>query len=1067
MKKRFEKPEGIFMKKIYLLCALIIIFSVAFGSVASSDTKLAKGTVLKDEIFLDANRVSCVFYNNGIWGYNNTTGNWGVEWPKGSGLSPIFGAGQFLGARVNGETRVAGVQHSATEWQPGVIESPGVAANPTDAIYRWYELKENGVGDWNNWPVEQGAPVDETGQPVLLGQQTIFSTWNDLGNHGYYGTNKLGAEVHQTAWAFNRADAIGDMMFIRWKVINKSNDNFEDTYFVIWSDPDVGDAGDDLVGSDSTLGLGYCYNGAASDQNYGGRPPAMGIDFFQGPIVDAPGETVTLPDGTVFENKKQLKMTSFIYYNNDDSNQGNPDTGNDVYNYMRGYWLDGSPITNDGGNGTGDGPKTKFMFSGDPESSDGWLDIDPADRRFMMTTGPFDMEPWVDENGNGLADIGEPGVQVIVAGVLMAMGSNNLNSVTYLKAVDEIAQLAYDIDFDLPSPPKSPRWGDLTNEYDQPTISVSERPNTVVLKWDESSEFIDDDFTQPYSIEDIVANGLIGQSIVTDDGEYKEVTDGTFDFTGYTIYQYADASGGDPVVYATYGPETIENYAPYTGQRHIVITSNKHPKVAPVGQELVNGKEYYFGVQARSYCEFAKPQDFVSPASIVAVVPQNFPGTRYDEEFADMDTVFATYEQIDTGLPESVGSVYAIVVDKSEVTGHTYEITFNDDGTWNLYDKTAGEMKLENQTNQRGDDAYTVIDGLYFKVLGPDLGISSVQELTADGEVADGAVTPFFGASLGSTGYLLSNSVGDINVPAYAADFDRFDYWGTSDVIIDFNETSLTWDYISEEVHVDASTGEPYYAPYSVYRVKFPSGEKQRLFAGFYDRDGSGTWSMPDGLAGPLYGAPSYEDMFAWVGYDAAGNEIVYDPANDAQYIADNALSVSANITWGGSTGEFIYPFLTNTLFTMYADGATPPWGNQVVFYTNKPNNENDIFTIQAPNAPTDSLKHQEDDLKLIKAVPNPYYGYHSGERSLFDRWVQFTNLPEECTITIFDLAGNRVRQMEKNDPTTTLLKWDLKNAYELPVASGVYIYHVDAKGIGEKVGKLAIFAPDERLDTY
>jgi hypothetical protein len=106
-------------------------------------------------------------------------------------------------------------------------------------------------------------------------------------------------------------------------------------------------------------------------------------------------------------------------------------------------------------------------------------------------------------------------------------------------------------------------------------------------------------------------------------------------------------------------------------------------------------------------------------------------------------------------------------------------------------------------------------------------------------------------------------------------------------------------------------------------------------------------------------------------------------------------------------------------------------------------------------------------DLDKIKVVPNPYYGYHSGELDPFDRWVQFTYLPEKCTIRIFDLAGNLIRKLEKDDATTPFFRWDLKNEYELPVASGIYVFHIEASGIGEKVGKMAIFSPNERLDTY
>jgi hypothetical protein len=59
------------------------------------------------------------------------------------------------------------------------------------------------------------------------------------------------------------------------------------------------------------------------------------------------------------------------------------------------------------------------------------------------------------------------------------------------------------------------------------------------------------------------------------------------------------------------------------------------------------------------------------------------------------------------------------------------------------------------------------------------------------------------------------------------------------------------------------------------------------------------------------------------------------------------------------------------------------------------------------------------------------------------------------------------VRRLEKTDANTPFLRWDMKNEYGLPLASGVYVYHVSVPEMGEKVGKLILFAPNERLDTY
>ena len=85
--------------------------------------------------------------------------------------------------------------------------------------------------------------------------------------------------------------------------------------------------------------------------------------------------------------------------------------------------------------------------------------------------------------------------------------------------------------------------------------------------------------------------------------------------------------------------------------------------------------------------------------------------------------------------------------------------------------------------------------------------------------------------------------------------------------------------------------------------------------------------------------------------------------------------------------------------------------------------------------------------------MPNPYYGFSSYEASQLDNIVKITNLPETCTINIFSTSGTLVRQLRK-DNSLTYVEWDLKNTYNVPIASGVYIIHVDAGELGEKVVK-------------
>jgi hypothetical protein len=53
-----------------------------------------------------------------------------------------------------------------------------------------------------------------------------------------------------------------------------------------------------------------------------------------------------------------------------------------------------------------------------------------------------------------------------------------------------------------------------------------------------------------------------------------------------------------------------------------------------------------------------------------------------------------------------------------------------------------------------------------------------------------------------------------------------------------------------------------------------------------------------------------------------------------------------------------------------------------------------------------------------------------------------------------------------ENDPDRRA-QWDLRNTAGIPVASGMYIAHIDVEDVGEKILKLAVFMPEERLDVY
>jgi hypothetical protein len=118
-------------------------------------------------------------------------------------------------------------------------------------------------------------------------------------------------------------------------------------------------------------------------------------------------------------------------------------------------------------------------------------------------------------------------------------------------------------------------------------------------------------------------------------------------------------------------------------------------------------------------------------------------------------------------------------------------------------------------------------------------------------------------------------------------------------------------------------------------------------------------------------------------------------------------------------------------------------------------------FSTDGLEASTNNASRRSSALDLINVVPNPYYGGSLYEDSQLDNIVKITNLPAKCTINIYMTNGTLVRTIDRDvaaganaDYYNTTAEWDLKNDYNVPIASGVYLIHVDAGADGEKVVK-------------
>jgi hypothetical protein len=140
-----------------------------------------------------------------------------------------------------------------------------------------------------------------------------------------------------------------------------------------------------------------------------------------------------------------------------------------------------------------------------------------------------------------------------------------------------------------------------------------------------------------------------------------------------------------------------------------------------------------------------------------------------------------------------------------------------------------------------------------------------------------------------------------------------------------------------------------------------------------------------------------------------------------------------------------------------------PVSGDTATIFLRKPFLSSDVFRFVAHEGQIDNQLAKED-LENIKVVPNPYIAtalwepknpYNSGRGP---RSLHFTHLPNKCTIRIFTVNGELVDVIEHesqfNDGTA---EWDMLTKDNLSISYGVYLYHIEAPGIGEKIGKFAV----------
>ncbi|MCX6292164.1 MAG: T9SS type A sorting domain-containing protein [Bacteroidetes bacterium] len=471
-----------------LVVCLLSLISSAFSkenvnqatkhSVARVQANCSPSTAMTD---LDIGNVRArILMNGDMWW--DMVGSSKYEVPKGSGKYSLFAGALWMGGKDMGGNLPMAAQtyrQSGSDFWPGPLDT--IIGTTTAATCNQYnqhwKVTRTEVSNFisngtvtpviQNWPGNGNAAnneahflapfVDVNADGIynpangdypafdfsaggcahcnssLHGDQAIWWVFNDAGNiHTETGGASLGIEIQAQAFAFNSGITnLDNATFYEYKIINRSSLTKTEFFFGQWVDPDLGNYLDDYVGCDVERGMGYCYNGDAFDDTlsggYGYNPPAIGVDFLEGPnadvgdgkdndrdscvdctwVTDSLGNVIAVSDAVLPEH---IKMSKFVYYNLNGSTTGNPVTVLDYYNYMKGIWKDGTKITYGGdGHGGGIGATSDtcdFMLPGvsDPKNwgtrgtpeapwDEAIAGNAPGDRRFLQSTGPFTLLP--------------------------------------------------------------------------------------------------------------------------------------------------------------------------------------------------------------------------------------------------------------------------------------------------------------------------------------------------------------------------------------------------------------------------------------------------------------------------------------------------------------------------------------------------------------------------------------------------------------------------------------------------------------------------------------------------
>jgi hypothetical protein len=1062
-------------------CTLIILCTYPLEAQRIPDPNVGD-QLLRRQGEMDGNLVRTIFIN---WG---EIAHWpdspSGEWPKGTGHQYVDGVALVVQARaIDNSGKVIypletqyrefvdrGPRDELWGWAPlpGYFNQgqtkPAISNDPKSWPFYWPDKADG----WVN-PNEIPNDYDDDGNGLV--DDIVY--WNGFFGKGIFNADLetyfvfdddpdeewdfypdptdpsrrgLGLEVAARFFQWTQVLA-EDVIFAVYFITNEGKTTYDSTYYSFYIDWGIGgtdDSSDDTGDYNTLLDIAWAwdFDGIGTPGNW--QPVGVaGFAFLESPGIDDDGFDND-EDGIIDENRASEGPGVWLdtypygvdnvdnfwkYYTREPRPHWSSDEDGDWDGYAdlnnNGEWDEEEPLNDDVGEdglgpnnfgypGPDNGEADAMPTSGEPDFD--FLDKDEADqigltgfRIFPVHTYELWNEP---QNWAVFRSAPPPHSQQVTANLGMFFssgpfplepGDTQNYSMALLFGTDDddlvltknTVQQIYNADYRFAKPPEKPKL-----------LSVIPGDGKVTLVWDDRAESSWDPFLQEYDFEGY----RIYRSTEPEFLETRLVTDA-----------YGRATFGKPLVQYDLKND-IHGLHPVDIQgAHYNLGENSGLKHFFIDTDVKNGQQYYYAVVSYDHglIDTSATGEItgIPPSECTSTIKQDISGNIQ----VDINTTYATPTAPAAGYispelqedfqRETIGtgdvSIDFIFPD-SVLDGHTYAIEFGD--TASLHHRGSPYYSIVDIT---GGQRIQKTDTLWIEEISQSPLVDGFA-ITLENDLPD--------LDFNNTGWIVGNTTyrwrinldgrfSKVNLTVnYPADYDIT----FSDMIIDtaINELGFPKTQVCKFEIFNITENIPAYFQFIEYE------EKDSTLSPFYPGDD-----------------PKYtEAAMIWV----------YDPTPTDP----NAIKA----TWR------FYFEADDTL-----NQVPPQPGDIFRISTKKPFRTGDKinFTVRGKDFSTEKAK---TDLDNIAVVPNPYLAAASWEsRNPFksgrgERRIFFINLPPQCTIRIYTVRGYLVDTIEHNASTENGSEsWNLVSKDGQDIAYGVYVFHVDAPGIGEKIGKFAV----------